>query len=218
VSNDDAAELCRRWQEHRDERALSQLICSVKRMANQIAERFAKDRATHFQQIRGWCEYEDVRQWATIGVVKAASAYDVSRGNKFSTMAHEYARREVQHWYEYTRGKKRVANVCSMDSSLPDWQNSRNPCDYGVNSFPGYHNLIPSSNPNPYQAYCKTEMRERIDRCLDAMPRGQALAVRGYYLAGLSDRECAELAGVTPQANQLRRRKALAKLRAELCN
>ena len=78
------AELLRRISEG-DESAVNELICSNMGLVRSIANRF-RDRIDGSRDNHG-CDFDDLMQIGTLGMIKAARSYDPSFGTAFSTYA-----------------------------------------------------------------------------------------------------------------------------------
>ena len=86
LAREHEAALARRWREHRDERALHELVTAYMRLVISIAGRF-----------RGYgLPIGDLVQEGNVGLMQAAARFEPSREVRFSTYARWYIRSSIQ--------------------------------------------------------------------------------------------------------------------------
>lgn len=129
-------------------------------------------------------DYDDLFQIACIGLIKASSRFDPSRGIKFSSFAVKYLRGEILHYLRdksnLVRNHKRT--VASLDKEI----------SVGENKEPLVA-LIESSVDHPAIALQQSD----IEMALAKMDRNYSQAIRLVYLEDKTKKEAGEILGIS---------------------
>jgi len=159
-----------------------QLIASERRRVARIVEGNLSllDRAAaHFAARYPGLDFEDARQAAYPGLVRAAETFDPTRGATFSTWSYNWCRSAITEALPNLRGVVRIPKraafprpvVSSFDDA--DHDGAPEPTDR-------------SAACDPFEVACRAEDRERIARALASLPNrtdARAVALR-YGLDG----------------------------------
>ena len=198
-----------------------QLIASERRRVARIVEGNLSllDRAAaHFAARYPGLDFEDARQAAYPGLVRAAETFDPTRGATFSTWSYNWCRSAITEALPNLRGVVRIPKraafprpvVSSFDAADHDDAAAPEPDDDGATC--------------PIAAACRAEDRERVHLALGKLHPRDALvaelrfgingAGRPHTLAEIAER----LGGVTPERVRQIEARALSKLRAALAD
>lgn len=102
-----ARELCERWQSHRDEAAITELIHGYRPLVRKMARRF--------YGLPSWLDTEDLEAAGLRGILDAATTYDPSQAG-FMTHVHPRIRGRIHLAYDVLRAQKNHAVTVSLDA------------------------------------------------------------------------------------------------------
>lgn len=194
MTNEHAVELCRRWQEDRDEAAITELVNGHRAAARRVAIRLS-----YWRTLPAWVGLDDLEAIGLATVIEAAAAYRSDAGMTFLTYlflcaTHRIVGRQLG---PLDRLKRRAVTV-SLDAPVTE------------DGHTLAEIVAAPAGDDPFEQHDRRAVLAEGARKLPEVDRAILTALYGY---GLTLEETAKALGLSQQRVYQRRQKSLGRMR-----